>query len=1506
MGRIAELLTASAITFLPGRLLILVLLLHTWSCSTMATKIQPPVYKSCSSYEHYKVLVEAWEAVTDVVKLKQGIVIALSLQSVADSKIGERIFSSISLADLKKEDGLKTLMNFLDKELGKDDLEEVITRYDEFEDCRKQPGESMNDYISNFQQKVNRIVAKKIKLPSVVLGFKLIRGASLSKEEKILILSGINYDEPETLFEQAQRSLKKFKGEGSSSGGGASLGSSSPAIKLEPTYYTRGAYGGYRGNNARYRQAGGRGMLRGNMRGQMPFRQNTGSMFRTYGMNEGPNAATTWRGQGNGNQWKPRDAGEKSTNPTGIDGKPLRCSSCDSFRHFVRECPHSWENSGMKKVNFTQGYEGYAPEAADPYAYELSSEQMGAIAPPEEYGMYSGMNDLMLGDNYQYYQPDNEQVYQTAVLYTGGDKVESVLLQNEADQSCILDCACTSTVCGSKWMQGYVESLNTEDYASVKSKQGIKTFKFGIGLAKSVNECEIPAYIAGKRIMIKTDVVDADVPLLLSVGTMGSLGMVIDFGKEEVTVLEKTIKLNRTSSGHLSLTIAETADKIEKAYVVNLEETKVGDLKKTLLHLHKQMGHPVQEKLTTLIQDSVSWKDEYGVVLDEIYANCDRCKQFARTPSRPVVALPMARSFNEKVAMDLKYWNGRWILHLIDMFSRYTISVFVHRKDSTTILCAIIDNWIGYFGIMQGIFTDNGGEFRNDELRELGSVLNFEIKTTAAESPFQNGLCEKNHAIVDLILSKLAADYPRINVSVLLRWSNMAKNSLQMWCGFSSYQLVLGFNPRLPSIMCDPLPSMNETTLSGTLHNTLNIIHDARKAFIQSEAENKIKIALRNRIRASEAIYKKDDFVFYKREGKQQWLGPARVIFQERKVVLVDHGGFYIKVSPNRLTKVSSQYAQNKESSPESAVTDNMFGLAEVQGSEENITRNQGAASDNKKLDQPLQERLPESGAASDQEEDDFLGFSHDEGRRAEDNLQKLQQENMLNKEQEGQVYMVTLPRKRHEDPDCMKAKEIELQKLQSFSVYDEVPECGQTCISTRWILWNKGDEVRARLVARGFEEDTSRIDVDSPTVGKSTVRMLLAIASSKHWNIKSTDIKSAFLQGNALQREVYICPPKEAQVTEGLVWKLNRCLYGLNDAARQFYNSVVEEMLRLSCEKSILDPSLFFRIDSGNLSGMLVAHIDDFLHAGDQHFDEIVINQLSQRFLAGSNQEGEFRYVGYQISQHHAHGIVLDQDSYCDGVEIVKMPAEREMQKYDLLNTAELKQYRSICGSLNWLVQGSRPDLAFQLIELSTKFHCGKVEDLIKVRKIMQKARECKSEICFPDLGPVDCWRLVCYSDASHANLCEGTSSCIGYVIFILGSNNRCCPLTWKSGKARRVVKSTIAAEAMALLDGIDEALYLKKVLFQIMSLSSKQLPVIGIVDHKGLWEAVRSTKLVEDRRLRIEIASVKESLQRGEIMEIRLCSSGDMLADCLTKKGADGRKLLAVLQSGTLDLSL
>lgn len=70
------------------------------------------------------------------------------------------------------------------------------------------------------------------------------------------------------------------------------------------------------------------------------------------------------------------------------------------------------------------------------------------------------------------------------------------------------------------------------------------------------------------------------------------------------------------------------------------------------------------------------------------------CKIYAKPPLRPVVGWPMASKFNEKVAMDLKQLNGHWILHVLDMWSRYTLSTVVDRKKPANIIDALMTQWI--------------------------------------------------------------------------------------------------------------------------------------------------------------------------------------------------------------------------------------------------------------------------------------------------------------------------------------------------------------------------------------------------------------------------------------------------------------------------------------------------------------------------------------------------------------------------------------------------------------------------------------------------------------------------------------------------------------------------------------------------------------------------------------------------------------------------------------------
>ena len=122
---------------------------------------------------------------------------------------------------------------------------------------------------------------------------------------------------------------------------------------------------------------------------------------------------------------------------------------------------------------------------------------------------------------------------------------------------------------------------------------------------------------------------------------------------------------------------------------------------------------------------------------------------------------------------------------------------------------------------------------------------------------------------------------------------------------------------------------------------------------------------------------------------------------------------------------------------------------------------------------------------------------------------------------------------------------------------------------------------------------------------------LYLFIASNHQWCVKTTDIESAFLQGQPLQRDDYIDLPNEARVKDGKIWYLNTCLYELNDTARQFYLSVNEAQLKLTCTQANLDPEIFCYYQDNKLSGTLACHVEDFLHAGNSQFEDNIMAPL-------------------------------------------------------------------------------------------------------------------------------------------------------------------------------------------------------------------------------------------------------------------------------------------------------
>ena len=134
------------------------------------------------------------------------------------------------------------------------------------------------------------------------------------------------------------------------------------------------------------------------------------------------------------------------------------------------------------------------------------------------------------------------------------------------------------------------------------------------------------------------------------------------------------------------------------------------------------------------------------------------------------------------------------------------------------------------------------------------------------------------------------------------------------------------------------------------------------------------------------------------------------------------------------------------------------------------------------------------------------------------------------------------------------------------------------------------------------------------------------------------------------------------------------------------------------------------------------------------------------------------------------------------------------------------------------WLCEQTRPDLAYDCLELSYKSREATVGDLRKANKAIKKAKAEPSCVRFTRVGDFQESKVIAITDGSYLKLEEKTKSVMGRFTFLSGADGRVVNcIGWKGKSIPTVCKSPKASETRAAEKAVEDAIFVARTLCEI-----------------------------------------------------------------------------------------
>ena len=463
--------------------------------------------------------------------------------------------------------------------------------------------------------------------------------------------------------------------------------------------------------------------------------------------------------------------------------------------------------------------------------------------------------------------------------------------------------------------------------------------------------------------------------------------------------------------------------------------------------------------------------------------------------------------------------------------------------------------------------------------------------------------------------------------------------------------------------------------------------------------------------------------------------------------------------------------------------------------------------------------------------------------------------------------------------------------------------------IGCKWIFRIKNDgRHRARLCAIGYTQ-VAGVDYQdnfAPVVNDVAFRIAIIMMLVNGWDADIVDIETAFLYGD-LEEEIYMKVPEgyadhlKTEFDDDTCLLLVQTMYGLVQAARQYYKKIIEVMVtKLGFEKCMADPCLLRR---ENEAGTLIVcvYVDDILCIGDRSAIDSIKIELAKYFSV--KDEGRMEeYVGCSVIRNNIGNVILHQPYLLKSIErefgeelksvraaatpaatgdAVERMTDEEKKKGGLPKERQTR-YRSAVGMMLYLVKFSRPDIANSVRELTKAMDCANETHYKAMTRVLKYVMTTRDLGLKYDSGTIvnfkGVWKIVAYCDSDFAGDKNIRTSVTGFCIYI-GDNL----ISWKARAQKSVTLSSTEAEYVAVSEVCAEIIFIKYLL-EFVGVNVKY-PITVMCDNVGAIFLSNNAKN-SNRTKHVDIRAhfVRQYVEDG-IIKVNFVRSADNEADTFTK---------------------